>query len=177
MVDLTLLMQQAAKGNQEAFGQLARQLNAYLFRLCYKWLNNEQLAEDAVQEVLIKLWKTAPKWQAQAEVKTFVYRIAYNHCLDILRQQKCVVELKDEHAVETKTEQKVYHGQQQAYLEQKLNELPENQRMAVVLFYYEEMKQTEIAKIMEISVKAVESLLSRAKKNLQQSVDPAYKEA
>lgn len=177
MVDLTLLMNQAAKGDQKAFGQLVQQISGYLYSLCYKFLGSEALAEDAMQEVLIKLWKTAPSWEAKAQVKTFVYRIAYNHCLDVLRSQKKVVELADEHAVEPTQVEKLYEQEREDYLKKQLEALPENQKLAVTLFYYEDMKQTEIAEVMQMSVKGVESLLSRAKKKLQQEVNPIYKEA
>lgn len=177
MLDLTLLMKQAGQGDKKSFGQLAQHLSGYLYNLCYKWLQSETEAEDALQEVLIKLWKTAPKWEAKAEVKTYVYRIAYNHCLDKLRSAKKVVELVDEHGIEPTQVDKIYQDQRQAHLKERLDALPESQKTAVMLFYYEQMKQKEIAEVMAINVKAVESLLSRAKKKLQEQVNPIYKEA
>lgn len=170
-------MNQAAKGNNQAFGQLAQQLSGYLYNVCYKFLGSEAQAEDAMQEVLIKLWKAAPNWEAKAQVRTFVYRIAYNHCLDVLRSQKTVIELVDDQSVEPTQVETLYAQEREDYLKKQLETLPENQKMAVTLFYYEEMKQTQIAEIMQMSVKGVESLLSRAKKKLQQQVNPIYKEA
>jgi RNA polymerase sigma-70 factor (ECF subfamily) len=151
-----------------------------VFNLCLHYLQNRQEAEEAAQDVFVKIHQKMPGFQERSSLKTWVYRIAVNHCLDVLRARKRQkrfafifslfndqnemvhdppdfdhpgVLLEDREALEN--------------LFQKINQLPENQRTALILKYLDDLPQREIADIMGLSEKAVESLLQRAKINLK----------
>lgn len=150
-----------------------------VFNLCLNYLQNQQEAEEAAQDVFVKVHEKRTGFQGQSSLKTWVYRIAINHCLDVLKARKRQkrfgffqslfggegsverevpdfnhpgVQLEDKEALEA--------------LYQKINGLPENQKTAILLKYLDDLPQKEIADIMQLSVKAVESLLMRGKQNL-----------
>ncbi len=152
-----------------------------VFNLCLQYLQNKQEAEEAAQDVFVKIHQKLASFEGKSSLKTWVYRITINHCLDVLRARQRHkrfggflsffdekspdptdfdhpgVLLEDRESLET--------------LFKKINQLPENQRTALILKYLDELPQREIADIMQISEKAVESLLMRAKSNLDKRIN------
>ena len=86
-----------ARGDQAAFQWLFNQHMSDIFKFCYSLLLDQNLAEDAVQEVFTKLWVHAKDWKPEAKLKTWLVRLARNHCLDVLRKKKN--DVKKNHAL------------------------------------------------------------------------------
>ena len=147
------------------------------YNLAYRVLQNEQDAEDTIQRIFINLWQEPHLWDSSKGSKftTWLYRVVVNKCLDHKRkQQNTIVELHKS------TQKDIANNDQQAALIEKetleiqasllenwISELPESQQIALNLAVYQQLPQKEVADIMETSVKAVESLLSRAKQTLK----------
>jgi RNA polymerase sigma-70 factor (ECF subfamily) len=150
-----------------------------VFNLCLHYLQNRQEAEEAAQDIFVKIHHKLPGFQGKSSLKTWVYRIAVNHCLDVLRARKRQKRFAsfvfffheknepapepadfDHPGVQLEDKEALQH------LFQKINQLPENQRTALILKYLDDLPQREIADIMQTSEKAVESLLQRAKQAL-----------
>lgn len=166
-----------ARGHPDALSQLMDRHLAAIKSSALYMLGDEMMAEDIAQEVFLRAWKQAPKWQSgQAKFSTWLYRVTKNLCYDCLRKKTeihtdTVPEMVDERpeALQTLTacEQ---HNTQKTKIEQALDTLPERQRMAITLCHYRDMSQLEAADIMEIGVRAYESLLARARKNLREQL-------
>lgn len=155
-----------------------------VYNLCLQYLQHPQEAEEATQDVFVKIHQKMATFQGESALGTWIYRICINHCLDRIKARKRAkrfpflsslfnrdqptdieipdfkhpgVLLEDREALEL--------------LFQKMNDLPENQKTALILRYLEELPPTDIAEIMQVSVKAVESLLQRAKSNLEKKLN------
>lgn len=154
-----------------------------VFSLCYRYLQHEQEAEDAVQDIFVKVFQKLESFRAEAQTGTWIYRISVNHCLDILKSKKRKKQLfnfisfipfiTDNIATVNHDSKKIEDKQAEQLLYQKLLQLPEKQLTALVLIKLEGISIERAALIMKLSYKAVESLLQRAKQNLQKQIDSA----
>ncbi len=163
-----------ADGEQAAMGILMDRHLGPLKSMAWHMLGDEMAAEDITQETFLRAWKQAPDWQAgRAKFSTWMYRVAKNLCLDRLRKKTEIFtdEVPDTGDGRTDAEQELTHIQQEdrrkARIDEALQALPERQRLAVVLFHYQEKSQIEAAQILQINVRAFESLLARARSNLK----------
>jgi RNA polymerase sigma-70 factor, ECF subfamily len=178
-IDLNDLMVRCAGGEHGAFAGLARHLGGRMFALAYRLMgHNRAAAEDAVQDALIKIWTTAPNWQPKGRVEGWVSTIVHHCCMDIYRKQHVTDELTDTTGVETSPSapDEIYARQEKRMLMAGINTLPDRQRQVVLLAYFGETSNREIARTLNISVGAVESLLVRARANLAQNLPAELKE-
>jgi len=159
-------------GSHLAFSELVQRHTERFYRLAFRYLQNKEAAEDVVQDALIKLWEDPGKWQPDKNAKftTWFYRVVVNLCLDY-RKRKRPLELNDEVALIDEREtadQVMVRREQQAALEQEIAALPERQRTALNLCFDEGVSNQEAADIMGINLKALQSLLMRAKTTLKE---------
>lgn len=158
-----------------------------VYSLCLRYLQQQQEAEDAVQETFVKVYRKLDSFRDEAQLGTWIYRIAVNHCLDILRAKKRrdkwakvfpFIQGTEEGISYLKVHTDLSMEDKQA-LEQlmlHIRSLPENQCTALVLNRLESLSIEQTAAVMNLSYKAVESLLQRAKQNLQKRIDAGTKE-
>jgi RNA polymerase sigma-70 factor (ECF subfamily) len=166
--DAALLAAYAA-GDQAAARQLTARLAPRVHALAWRMLRDRGEAEDVTQEAMLRLWRIAPDWRdGEAQVATWLYRVASNLCIDRLRRRR-------EHPSEAVPERvdeapgvvrRLEAADRAAALNAALAELPERQRLAVVLRHFEDCGNPEIAEALDTSVEAVESLLGRARRAL-----------
>lgn len=159
-------------GSHPAFAELVQRHTERFYRLAFRYLQNKEAAEDVVQDALVKLWEDPGKWQPDKNTKftTWFYRVVVNLCLDY-RKRKRPVELNDEIALIDEREtadQAMMRREQQAALEQEIAALPERQRAALNLCFDEGISNQEAADIMGLNLKALQSLLMRAKTTLKE---------
>ena len=167
------LMVAVTGGNKEAFSELASRYLNQIIQFAYRYVGNRSDAEDVAQETLIRLWKHAVSWEPQGySLKSWLYRITYNLCIDDIRKRKPVSELKyDNQAVATEQpEKEVYDDEKQSLVFEALNALPERQRTAINLCVYQALSNQDAANVMGVSVDALESLLSRGRRNLRKDL-------
>ena len=163
------LMVLYANGDRAAAEALSFRQTPRVFALAKRLLNNVAEAEDVTQEALLRLWKIAPNWrQGEAQVSTWLYRVTSNLCVDRLRKKRGVnIDDIPEPADDAPSVEANMQTRDRARaLQNALAQLPERQRLAVTLRHIEELSNPEISRIMDISVEAVESLTSRAKRKL-----------
>lgn len=171
--DATLLARYA-DGDQAAARALTFRHAPRVLALARRMLGDRAEAEDVAQETLLRMWRVAPDWRDEARLSTWLYRVASNLCVDRLRRRRDqglegVDELPDgapAPLAELETRDRA------RALEAALAELPERQRLAVVLRHMEERSNIEIAEILGLSVEAVESLLARARRTLSRLLTP-----
>lgn len=169
------LMELVKQHDSAAFEVLVRRHTQRFYALAYRTLARKEEAEDAVQDCFLKLWKKPQLWNEkhQAKFTTWFYKLVVNRCLDIRKKKKpdrlvFEDEIADtaDNQVETLDKQR-----QQASIEHAIQALPERQRTALNLCFYEELSNQEAADIMGVKLKALQSLLMRAKTNLSQSLN------
>lgn len=158
-----------ANGDAEAARALTLRLTPRVLRLAARMLGDAAEAEDVVQEAMLRLWRIAADWrQGEAQVATWLYRVASNLCTDRLRRRRtvdldAVPEVED---AATGVVEGMIEADRARALQQALDALPERQRTAVILRHIEGLSNPEIAEVMDIGVEAVESLTARGKRAL-----------
>jgi RNA polymerase sigma-70 factor (ECF subfamily) len=140
------------------------------YGLALRILKNPADAEDVTQDSFVKAWVNRKNWQAgRAQFGTWLYRVIVNRCIDLRRSPKSewiedVPEPMDEGEDSVDS---IHRRQVNGRLEDALGRLPPQQRAAMVLSYYEDMSNSEVADVMETTVAAVESLLKRGRQKLR----------
>jgi RNA polymerase sigma-70 factor (ECF subfamily) len=159
-----------ANGDSTAAPVLTARLLPRVLAQATRMLGNPSEAEDAAQDAMMRLWKIAPDWrQDEAQVSTWLYRVVANLCTDRLRKRRGAVSL-DQVAepldgTPSVTAQMQTRSRMVA-LSDALAQLPDRQAQAVALRHLEGLANPEIAQIMDISVRSVESLTARGKRAL-----------
>jgi RNA polymerase sigma factor (sigma-70 family) len=142
-----------------------------LLALATRMLGDRDEASDVAQEAFVRIWKQASRWQrGQARFDTWLHRVALNLCYDRLRRRQDVI--SDDDAPEPVDqaplpEDQLDESARSERIAAALAALPARQREALVLQYYQELSNGEAAALMGISVEALESLLSRARRTLR----------
>ena len=186
----TLIIQELQKGNESAFKQFVDQYQQQVVNTCFGMVRNSEDAQDIAQEVFIEVFRSIHKFRADAKISTWLYRISVNRSLNFIRDNKKTkwfqsfedkVESnmsqfkKLNNAQSDQPEYELENKERGIILQEAINSLPENQKVAFSLSKYEELSYQEISEIMELSISSIESLLHRAKKNLQNKLYKCYK--
>ena len=175
-------MSRTAEGDEFAFEIFVRRHQTSVLNLIYRYVGDRTKARDLAQEVFLRVWRATNRYEPKAKFTTWIYRIAANLCLNELKsfgKKKLFFwgspieegqTLNEESNVSPSAEDILLAEERSRQISHALQSLPEKQRMALILKRYDNLSYGEIAKIMECSVSAVESLLVRAKRNLQEKL-------
>lgn len=164
------LLQRVAGGDEQAAQQLVRGHAHALYGLARRLLEGwESEADDVVQDAFLRLWQQAASWRPEARINTWLHRVTYNLCIDRLRCKKGVALDSIAEPEDPRQDLLQHHHRQEkaARIESALAALPKRQCAAITLVHHQGFSQQEAAEIMNIGVKALESLLSRGRKQLR----------
>ncbi|MCJ9429901.1 sigma-70 family RNA polymerase sigma factor [Kordiimonas marina] len=167
------LVRRVAEGDRTAYAMLVRRHGLRFRALAYRMLGAVDLAEDAVQDSFVKLWTHAARFDPEkARFTTWFHRIVVNRCLDEKRKVTPVAlpEGYDAPDPAAGAEAELADQGDQATVRAALQALPDRQRMAVALSYFDGLSNKEAAEVMDLKMKAFESLLVRARTNLKQQL-------
>jgi len=158
----------AQKGDREAFGALVRRHQDRIYRHLLNLTGSREDALELAQDVFIKAWQALPSWRPDAQFHTWVYRIASNAAMDVLRRRKVVqfVALEDDYDAPSQQpgpEAQLHARQQLRGLDAALARLPADQRDIVLLREVEGLGYEELAATLAVDVGTVKSRLSRAR--------------
>lgn len=184
------LLKQVGEGNRNAFKELYELFKDRVYNTCLSHLHSQEEAEEATQDIFVEIYNKANTFQSNAAVATWIYRIAVNKCIDRIRYKKrhkrfgIISSLFKNDSVELGFDPPelnhpgiVFEKKELAVkLFQAIAKLPENQQSAFILKQVEGVSQKEIAQILDMSEKAVESLLQRAKSKLRGMLGDIYNE-
>lgn len=187
-IDDKSLVSELKSGGAAAFKVLVERHQDLVLNICYRYLHNRQDAEDTVQEVFIAAHRYIPRFREDAKLSTWLYRIAVSKSLDCLRmknRKKRFSSIKNALGFSRRAEdittpegtnpdRAAERKERLQILDQALNTLPENQRIAITLSKYDGLSQQEIAEVLGTTVAAVESLVHRAKRNLKKKLTRYY---
>jgi len=180
------LLEKIKSGDVQAFKQLFESYQDAVFNLCYRFAKNKEDAEDLCQEVFFKIYNSVTTFKHKSKISTWIYRITVNLCLNYKRKHSKFNWLLLDDTSEEKNNVSDYLSipeadQPDSFVEQKereqivqdaINSLPQNQRVALILQRYEDLSVQEIADILGTSALSVQSRLARAKENLCKKILP-----
>lgn len=174
-------LQQALRGDTEAFGQLVQAYERPVYNLAYRMLGNAAEAEDAAQETFLRAYTKLATYQPERKFVNWLLSIASHYCIDRLRknQRAPQVSLEDPLPPQWLTsdaprpDQEVSKKQSRDLVRKMLDRLPEVYRAAVVLRYWYGLSYSEIAETMGTTESAIKSRLHRARRMLAQDLQSA----
>lgn len=179
-----MLIDALKTGSQEAFRTLVEQSSQKVVSVCYSFVKNTADAEDIAQDVFLEVYRSIRTFRSDADLNTWLYRIAVNKSLDFLRRQKRKKRLADlgglflfkkaQNSADAAPSDRLESQERQELLRQQIDRLPENQKTALVLSQYEHLPNARIAEIMDTTESAVESLLHRSRANLRKNLEKYF---
>jgi RNA polymerase sigma factor (sigma-70 family) len=181
------LIQQLRQKDEQAFRWLVDNYRNRVFHTVLNILQDDKEAEDAAQETFIQVFESINTFKAESSLSTWIYRIAVHKALDKIRRRKTRQRL---HQIlpwwmpdEKKSSDEMFqhpgiaaeNKEKAAILFKAIESLPEKQKLAFTLIKVQGMNYEEACEVMQQNIKAVESLISRAKVNLQKQLEHFYK--
>ncbi|WP_411031957.1 RNA polymerase sigma factor [Spongiimicrobium sp. 3-5] len=178
------------EGNQQAYGELLQAYEQRVYNTCISFVPNKEDAEDIAQEVFVEVFNSVSKFKGNSKLSTWIYRIAVNKSLEFIRKRNTkkrfgfMQSILGTGLAIDRSSYFTEFNHPGVQLEQKekneilfnaINKLPENQRIVFTLHKVDGLSYKEVAEIVNLSVSAVESLMFRAKKKLQQLLYDYYK--
>jgi RNA polymerase sigma-70 factor (family 1) len=174
--DLDLAVR-VAQGDEAAFDELVHKYQRSVINTVHRYVGEYDAADDIAQEVFVIVWNKAGTFKGRSSFSTWLYRIVVNQCLQFRRRRQRRPAAVSIDAMDAETPPdalQVGDGRDQAErtaaVRQALAELPDRQRIALVLSHYEGHTYSEIAEMMGTSVPSVESLIFRAKDELRRKL-------
>ena len=173
-----ILMRRTADGDAAAFRQLVDRHADRLLAYSHRLVGERSIAEDVVQDTYLSLWRTAARWTPAAKVSTWLYRVARNAALDRIRRRRPSVEPESVTLIDPGPlpDAALVASDRATVVRIALDGLPERQREAIILVHYEGLSGADASAVLEVSVEALESLLSRGRRNLRQALSDRREE-
>jgi len=167
----------AARGDTRAFDAIVARHGAFALRVARRLLSDHSLAQDVVQEAMIRAWTRSKHFNARrARLTTWLYRIVVNLCIDYRRRARSEPTPVgfDPMDPTAQVSEEIEAAELRLALERALDELPRRQRAAMTLVYAEGLSGAEAGRVLGVSAKAVERLLARARALIRERLaDPA----
>lgn len=160
------------QGDHEAFSWIVDKYKDLVYTLCIKMLSSEEDAEEAAQDVFVKVYKSINSFRGNSKFSTWIYRITYNQCISYIRKKVKLIDLVDElpeseideHSIDAldalKEEERTF------FIKQAMEALPETDAFVLTLFYYEELSLEEICEVTGQTNNNIRIRLHRARKKL-----------
>lgn len=162
----------AIRGNHEAFAQLVEQYKTPIFNLAYRMLRNASEAEDAAQEIFLRAYTKLATYDRSRKFSTWLFSIASNYCIDMLRRRRATLVDLDEVAFAVPSdapgpERNALVQEQRAAIVRAINRLPDTYRLITVLRYYHDFSYDEIERVTGLTEATVKTRLFRARRQLE----------
>ena len=190
MTDQNEFIKRLRKGNESAFSELIDEFQQKVFHTCLSFVPNKEDAEDIAQEVFLEVYRSVHKFKGNSKLSTWIYKICTNKCLEFIRKKSAkkrfafVQSITGNEIPIDKTNFFTEFNHPGILLENKertetiylaINSLPESQRVVFTLAKLDGKSYQEIVEITGKSLSSVESIMFRAKKNLQKKLENFYK--
>jgi len=169
-------MSAVCQGDEAAFAQLMHRHIDSLYSYAQRLLRSSSGADDLVQETWLAVWRRANTFKPnQVKLTTWLHRILHNKYIDGMRRNRLILDeaVVNQQAADEHPPAEVERAQQLEQLQTQIALLPDNQKVAILLSHQQAMSNQQIATVMGQSVRAVESLLARARRTLKKSLREA----
>lgn len=184
------LVKKLQQADQLAFKHLVDKYQDKVQNTCWGFVKSSTEAEDLTQEVFIEIYESIHTFKFESKLGTYIYRVAVNKSLDYIRKQKSQKRWGVILSILSWSENKelpsmpdwehpgvtLENKERASILMSKVEELPDNQRVAFTLHKIEGLSYQEIAEVMQVSLPSVESLIFRAKQNLKKKLQGYYQQ-
>ncbi|MCZ6680212.1 MAG: sigma-70 family RNA polymerase sigma factor [Candidatus Poribacteria bacterium] len=176
------LMMKCRNGDMSAFELLVMRYKDLITNYIYRSISDYHRAEDLAQETFLRVFKSASHYEPKSQFKNWIYLIATNLCRNEIRNRNrrntaflddCVAEDEDVNYsalmqdVSQLPDELYEKKERQLMIQQTINSLPDNQRLALLLVTYQNLRYDEIAEVLNCTVSAVKSLIHRARQNMK----------
>lgn len=168
-----LWIQQALQGDDQAFGSLVEVYQKPVFSLCYRMLGNSRDAEDASQESFIRAYRYLKKYDPNRSFATWLLSIAAHYCIDRTRKRRLLTISTDVIPTEIvadrnapNPEKEMKQQEKELLIQNLMGNLKPTDRAAIILRYWHDYSEVEIAQALDLTVSAVKSRLYRARRSL-----------
>ncbi|WNF24757.1 sigma-70 family RNA polymerase sigma factor [Mesobacillus jeotgali] len=161
----------------EAIDEIMNRYGQEILQLSFSYVKNKQIAEDLTQEIFVKCYKSLHTYSGKSKFRTWLWRIASNHCKDYLKSwyNKNVFTTDYQPLYDSiqsdSVEQTVIQDEEDDQLASAVMELPVNYREVIYLFYFEEMSIREISLVTEVKENTIKTRLKRAKELLKERLE------
>jgi len=172
----TYIIDRVKKGDTEAFSRLIDTYKDMVYTLCLRMLTVEEDAEEAAQDVFIKVFRSIQGFHEKSKFSTWLYRITYNQCISVIRKKVKMIDLVDDMPSLEVDEsdlnglESISREERGRYLRMALDALPETDGVVVTLFYYDELSLDEIAEITGLTNNNIRIKLHRSRKKMYQVI-------
>lgn len=162
-----ILLQKIKSGNSNAGNQLVKKYYASIYQYCYLHIHDRDYAEDMAQEIFVKFFEAILKGTNIEKVKSYLYRMAGNHIKNYYKKKKDL--LCDE--LPEISEEQIASLEIKLDVEKAIEDLPEELKEITILFFFQELKQKEIAELLDIKLSLVKYRVARAKEILLKTLE------
>jgi RNA polymerase sigma-70 factor (ECF subfamily) len=166
------LLRGIREGSHEAFSSLVRRHAKRFYNVAYRIVQQRDDAEDLVQAAFLKLWERPDLWDPRKHTKftTWFYTVVTHLCLDHAKRKKPASLPEEFDLPDGRPDQEdvLQQKQERVWLDRVIRDLPERQQLALNLCFYEGLSNQEAADVMGVNLKALQSLIMRAKTTLKQ---------
>lgn len=161
--------------DKNSFEKIFRELHVPLCRYAYTFLKDEAEAEETVQNVFVALWERRQDLQILTSMKSYLYQMVHNRCLNSLKHEKIKDTYKQYNQAQinqnpANASHLAIHNELSARIEEAIADLPEQCRRVFQMSRVDELKYSEIAEILSISIKTVENHMGKALKILREKL-------
>ncbi len=173
------VIQDIAGGRGQAFKMLYDGYSEKVYNTALSYTKNHEEAEEITQDVFVKIFKSASTFRKESSVNTWIYRIVVNTSLNYVKKKNRFSLFKNTFNSSENIEFEhpgvlMENKENAARLYKAMEVLPASQKTAFILSFIEDLPRQEVADVMGVSLKAVESLLQRAKKNMRSELEKLY---
>ncbi len=168
-----ILIDAINNGDTRAYGQLVDRYKDLVYTLALRMLKHREEAEEVAQDTFIKVFKSLDKFKGDSKFSTWIYRVAYNTCLDNIKKNKkhlnnVAIDEFTFNKLETidNALDNIIKEEKSVLIKKCINKLPEDSSALLTLFYFEELSLDEISKIINVEANTVKVKLFRARKKL-----------
>ncbi len=171
------LIHHAQQGDRDAFGDLVNLHYEGVINVVYRVCGEMHIAQDAAQTAFLRAWQNLPHYEPTASFRSWVYRIAINAALDMLRREKPVVNIETTPISQSfKIEGQLMKAERAQLVKQAVLELPETSRTVLILREYQGLSYKEISETLDIPLGTVMSRLNYARKTLANALRPCMED-
>lgn len=162
---------------EDLIDEIMNKYGQEVLQLVYSYVNNKEVAEDLTQDIFVKCYKSLHTYKGNSNLKTWLWRIAINHCKDYIKSwynKKVIVTEDDFTYMESQkesVEQIVIQNAEDRRLASAVMSLPIKYREVIYLFYYEELSIKEIATVIEVKENTIKTRLKKAKELLKEGLE------
>lgn len=159
------LLERAKDKDDNAFNELVKRYQNFVYKTAYGYLTDREMAEDVTQDVFIKAYRGLPYFQNDSQFTTWLFKICKNHCLNIIRHRKLETDSREDNSRGHQPDLSM-----KIELKELISRLNDGHKEVIILRYYNDLKYDEIARYLGLPMSSVKMRLYRAKQELKKMV-------